>query len=230
MNELSEGARFAVKLIDIGGDRLKVMSAVRSARPGCGLMAAKALVDAVPQIVRGGLTMEEASTLLRRFDGLATVEIVNEDGTPIDTRRTPDDEDAASLTMPDGDFRAVAFFSGEDMGGRNWQSLTQPRLTFSDTFYRSGRCTRYWMVDGDRVASREDAEERLKTAPALDADEHAILAMLGEAWIAPDRLSLPPSPVSDGSSETARRTIAIDGLIKKALIEAGEDGVRRRPG
>jgi hypothetical protein len=130
------------------------------------------------------------------------------------------------MDMPDGEFEVVALFTGQGLGGRVWRSLTEPRLRFSDTFYRSGESTRDWMVDGETVASRAEADKRLKSPPRLGTDEQTVLASIGAEWTAYPEIALPGEGDWGDPSRAARRDEAVDALIIKGLIDAGAEGVR----
>ncbi|AYW44473.1 50S ribosomal protein L7/L12 [Tetragenococcus koreensis] len=60
--EAEEQTEFTVELSDVGGQKVKVIKAVREAT-GLGLKEAKAVVDGAPAPVKEGVSKEEADSL-----------------------------------------------------------------------------------------------------------------------------------------------------------------------
>ena len=65
---------FTVVLTAAGPNKINVIKAVREVT-SLGLKEAKDLVDGAPKPIKEGVTKEEAETIKKKFDGVATVEI-----------------------------------------------------------------------------------------------------------------------------------------------------------
>jgi len=65
---------FAVILKDQGANKIATIKAVREVT-ALGLKEAKDLVDGAPKPLKEGVSKEEAETIKKKFDGVATVEI-----------------------------------------------------------------------------------------------------------------------------------------------------------
>ena len=71
---VEEKTEFDVILTGDGGKKIQVIKEVRAITQ-LGLTEAKALVEAAPKAVKEGVSKEEAETIKKKFDGVATVEI-----------------------------------------------------------------------------------------------------------------------------------------------------------
>ncbi|MDR3727795.1 MAG: 50S ribosomal protein L7/L12 [Terracidiphilus sp.] len=69
-----EQTEFSVILKDFGANKINTIKAVREVT-SLGLKEAKDLVDGAPKALKEGATKEEAETIKKKFDGIATVEI-----------------------------------------------------------------------------------------------------------------------------------------------------------
>ena len=69
-----EKTEFTVVLKDVGANKINVIKAVREVT-SLGLKEAKDLVDGAPKNVKEGVSKEEAETIKKKFEGVATVEI-----------------------------------------------------------------------------------------------------------------------------------------------------------
>jgi large subunit ribosomal protein L7/L12 len=69
-----EQTEFQVILKDIGANKINTIKAVREVT-SLGLKEAKDLVDGAPKALKENATKEEAETIKKRFDGVATIEI-----------------------------------------------------------------------------------------------------------------------------------------------------------
>jgi large subunit ribosomal protein L7/L12 len=69
-----EQTEFSVILKDFGANKINTIKAVREVT-SLGLKEAKDLVDSAPKALKEGATKEEAETIKKKFDGIATVEI-----------------------------------------------------------------------------------------------------------------------------------------------------------
>ena len=65
---------FTVTLTAAGANKINVIKAVREVT-SLGLKEAKDLVDSAPKALKEGISKEEAETIKKKFDGIATVEI-----------------------------------------------------------------------------------------------------------------------------------------------------------
>ncbi len=71
---VEEQTEFAVILKDAGANKINTIKAVREVT-ALGLKEAKDLVDGAPKPLKEGVSKEEAETIKKKFDGVATVEI-----------------------------------------------------------------------------------------------------------------------------------------------------------
>jgi large subunit ribosomal protein L7/L12 len=71
---VEEQTEFSVILKDFGANKINTIKAVREVT-SLGLKEAKDLVDGAPKALKEGATKEEAETIKKKFDGIATVEI-----------------------------------------------------------------------------------------------------------------------------------------------------------
>jgi large subunit ribosomal protein L7/L12 len=71
---VEEQTEFAVILKDAGANKISTIKAVREVT-ALGLKEAKDLVDGAPKPLKEGVSKEEAETIKKKFDGIATVEI-----------------------------------------------------------------------------------------------------------------------------------------------------------
>jgi len=71
---VEEQTEFTVILKDIGANKISTIKAVREVT-SLGLKEAKDLVDGAPKPLKEGVTKEEAETIKKKFEGVATVEI-----------------------------------------------------------------------------------------------------------------------------------------------------------
>ena len=69
-----EQTEFQVILKDFGANKISTIKAVREVT-SLGLKEAKDLVDGAPKAIKENATKEEAETIKKKFDGIATVEI-----------------------------------------------------------------------------------------------------------------------------------------------------------
>ena len=72
--EVVEQTEFQVILKDAGANKISTIKAVREVT-SLGLKEAKDLVDGAPKALKEGVSKEEAETIKKKFDGVATVEI-----------------------------------------------------------------------------------------------------------------------------------------------------------
>lgn len=70
----AEQTEFTVILKDTGANKINTIKAVREIT-SLGLKEAKDLVDGAPKPLKENITKEEAETIKKKFDGVATVEI-----------------------------------------------------------------------------------------------------------------------------------------------------------
>jgi large subunit ribosomal protein L7/L12 len=68
------GAEFQVILKDFGANKINTIKAVREVT-SLGLKEAKDLVDGAPKALKENATKEEAETIKKKFEGVATIEI-----------------------------------------------------------------------------------------------------------------------------------------------------------
>ena len=71
---VEEQTEFQVILKDFGANKINTIKAVREVT-ALGLKEAKDLVDSAPKALKEGISKEEAETIKKKFDGIATVEI-----------------------------------------------------------------------------------------------------------------------------------------------------------
>src|SRR5258707_13195405 len=71
---VEEKTEFTVILKDAGANKISTIKAVREVT-ALGLKEAKDLVDGAPKAIKGNATKEEAETIKKKFEGIATVEI-----------------------------------------------------------------------------------------------------------------------------------------------------------
>jgi large subunit ribosomal protein L7/L12 len=69
-----EQTEFQVILKDFGANKINTIKAVREVT-SLGLKEAKDLVDGAPKAIKENATKEEAETIKKKFEGIATVEI-----------------------------------------------------------------------------------------------------------------------------------------------------------
>ena len=69
-----EKTEFQVILKDAGANKINTIKAVREVT-SLGLKEAKDLVDGAPKALKENATKEEAETIKKKFDGIATIEI-----------------------------------------------------------------------------------------------------------------------------------------------------------
>ena len=72
--EVAEQTEFQVILKDAGANKINTIKAVREVT-ALGLKEAKDLVDGAPKALKESATKEEAETIKKKFEGVATVEI-----------------------------------------------------------------------------------------------------------------------------------------------------------
>jgi len=72
--EVAEQTEFQVILKDAGANKINTIKAVREVT-ALGLKEAKDLVDGAPKAIKENATKEEAETIKKKFDGIATIEI-----------------------------------------------------------------------------------------------------------------------------------------------------------
>jgi large subunit ribosomal protein L7/L12 len=71
---VEEKTEFQVILKDAGANKINTIKAVREVT-SLGLKEAKDLVDGAPKAIKENATKEEAETIKKKFEGVATVEI-----------------------------------------------------------------------------------------------------------------------------------------------------------
>jgi large subunit ribosomal protein L7/L12 len=71
---VEEKTEFSVILKDAGANKINTIKAVREVT-SLGLKEAKDLVDGAPKPLKENVSKEEAETIKKKFDGVATVEI-----------------------------------------------------------------------------------------------------------------------------------------------------------
>ena len=71
---VEEKTEFTVILKDAGANKINTIKAVREVT-ALGLKEAKDLVDGAPKPLKENINKEEAETIRKKFDGIATVEI-----------------------------------------------------------------------------------------------------------------------------------------------------------
>jgi large subunit ribosomal protein L7/L12 len=71
---VEEKTEFTVILKDAGTNKISTIKAVREVT-SLGLKEAKDLVDGAPKPIKENVSKEEAETIKKKFDGVATVEI-----------------------------------------------------------------------------------------------------------------------------------------------------------
>jgi large subunit ribosomal protein L7/L12 len=69
-----EKTEFQVILKDMGANKIQTIKAVREVT-SLGLKEAKDLVDGAPKPIKENATKEEAETIKKKFEGIATIEI-----------------------------------------------------------------------------------------------------------------------------------------------------------
>jgi len=69
-----EKTEFTVTLKDAGANKINTIKAVREVT-SLGLKEAKDLVDGAPKPLKENISKEEAETIRKKFDGVATVEV-----------------------------------------------------------------------------------------------------------------------------------------------------------
>jgi len=72
--EVVEQTEFQVILKDAGANKISTIKAVREVT-ALGLKEAKDLVDGAPKAIKENATKEEAETIKKKFEGIATIEI-----------------------------------------------------------------------------------------------------------------------------------------------------------
>ena len=72
--EVVEQTEFQVILKDAGANKIATIKAVREVT-SLGLKEAKDLVDGAPKALKENATKEEAETIKKKFEGVATIEI-----------------------------------------------------------------------------------------------------------------------------------------------------------
>jgi large subunit ribosomal protein L7/L12 len=72
--EVAEQTEFQVILKDAGANKIATIKAVREVT-SLGLKEAKDLVDGAPKAIKESATKEEAESIKKKFEGVATVEI-----------------------------------------------------------------------------------------------------------------------------------------------------------
>lgn len=70
----AEQTEFTVILKDAGANKISTIKAVREVT-ALGLKEAKDLVDGAPKPLKEGVSKEDAESIKKKFDGIATVEI-----------------------------------------------------------------------------------------------------------------------------------------------------------
>ena len=71
---VEEKTEFTVILKDAGANKINTIKAVREV-PSLGLKEAKDLVDGAPKPLKENVSKEEAETVRKKFEGVATVEV-----------------------------------------------------------------------------------------------------------------------------------------------------------
>jgi large subunit ribosomal protein L7/L12 len=71
---VEEKTEFQVILKDFGANKINTIKAVREVT-SLGLKEAKDLVDGAPKAIKENATKDEAETIRKKFEGIATVEI-----------------------------------------------------------------------------------------------------------------------------------------------------------
>jgi large subunit ribosomal protein L7/L12 len=71
---VEEKTEFQVILKDAGANKINTIKAVREVT-SLGLKEAKDLVDGAPKAIKENATKEEAETIKKKFEGVATVEV-----------------------------------------------------------------------------------------------------------------------------------------------------------
>lgn len=71
---VEEKTEFTVILKDAGANKINTIKAVREVT-ALGLKEAKDLVDGAPKAIKENISKDEAATIAKKFDGVATVEI-----------------------------------------------------------------------------------------------------------------------------------------------------------
>jgi large subunit ribosomal protein L7/L12 len=71
---VEEKTEFQVILKDAGANKINTIKAVREVT-SLGLKEAKDLVDGAPKAIKENATKEEAETIRKKFEGVATVEV-----------------------------------------------------------------------------------------------------------------------------------------------------------
>jgi len=71
---VEEKTEFQVILKDFGANKINTIKAVREVT-ALGLKEAKDLVDGAPKAIKESATKEEAETIKKKFEGIATIEI-----------------------------------------------------------------------------------------------------------------------------------------------------------
>jgi len=71
---VEEKTEFQVILKDFGANKINTIKAVREVT-SLGLKEAKDLVDGAPKAIKENATKEEAETIKKKFEGIATIEI-----------------------------------------------------------------------------------------------------------------------------------------------------------
>ena len=71
---VEEKTEFQVILKDFGANKISTIKAVREVT-SLGLKEAKDLVDGAPKAIKENATKEEAETIRKKFEGIATIEI-----------------------------------------------------------------------------------------------------------------------------------------------------------
>jgi large subunit ribosomal protein L7/L12 len=72
--EVAEQTEFQVILKDAGANKINTIKAVREVT-ALGLKEAKDLVDGAPKALKENVSKEEAESIKKKFDGIATIEI-----------------------------------------------------------------------------------------------------------------------------------------------------------
>ena len=78
--------RYALKLISVGADRLRLLFEIRAARADLSLIAARALADGAPSIIKRELLREDVDRMCSHFATFAEVEVIQSDGEPLPQR------------------------------------------------------------------------------------------------------------------------------------------------
>jgi large subunit ribosomal protein L7/L12 len=72
--QVEEQTEFQVILKDFGANKINTIKAVREVT-SLGLKEAKDLVDGAPKAIKESATKDEAETIRKKFEGIATIEI-----------------------------------------------------------------------------------------------------------------------------------------------------------